>query len=263
MKDRMRQLEQDIIAGVANASAAGNDNDGVNSELTDNLSTVNSIAQTGSASSYLRQRLNTHNSGGACNNSMWREIVAMVSHENKGFYFLMKVFVIYIKIIIKSLIAIILRSTPSLRTYKLSGIKVGNFETSGFQNPTEMSEIFQYGIFAIRKFYVPVNPIIDISVRQISDVNLANDTTRIGFDSHADISCIGGGGRLLRVHDGKVCQVMPFNDGYKPLKDVRIIDTAFKYILDTDEPIIIVINQALDFRDSMTNFFTCDKNQFQ
>ena len=50
---------------------------------------------------------------------------------------------------------------------------------------------------------------------------------------------------------------MPFNDGYKPLKNVHIIDAAFKYILDTGEPVILIVNQALNFVDSMENSILC------
>ena len=82
--------------------------------------------------------------------------------------------------------------------------------------------------------------------------------TRLGTDSHADISCIGSSGYIIRVHSGKTCNVMPFNDGcYEPLKNVQIVDAVFKVQLDTGEQVLIVVNQGLNFKDSMRHSILC------
>lgn len=64
IEQRMQQMEQAIVAGVANGTLASNEADDTASELTGNRSTGNAYGTTGSASGYLRQRRNTHNNGG-------------------------------------------------------------------------------------------------------------------------------------------------------------------------------------------------------
>ena len=80
---------------------------------------------------------------------------------------------------------------------------------------------------------------------------------RLGTDSHADISCVGRHAKILSYHEGKSCTVHPFNDSYSPMKDVRTVNVAFAYDTDHGDTHILLLNQALDFTDTMNHSILC------
>ena len=45
-----------------------------------------------------------------------------------------------------------------------------------------------------------------------------NDESRLGIDSHADITCAGKHVKIMKVIHGKSCDVHLFNDSYKLLE---------------------------------------------
>ena len=77
--------------------------------------------------------------------------------------------------------------------------------------------------------------------------------TRLGSDSHADISCAGSDARILNFLDGRTCTVYPYNDSYKPKKEIKLCDVAFAYDTDDGRTYILRLNQCLDFRNEMKN----------
>ena len=77
--------------------------------------------------------------------------------------------------------------------------------------------------------------------------------TRLGSDSHADISCAGSDARILNFLDGRTCTVHPYNDSYKPKMEIKLCDVAFIYDTDDGRTYILRLNQCLDFRNEMKN----------
>lgn len=80
---------------------------------------------------------------------------------------------------------------------------------------------------------------------------------RLGIDSHADMSCIGAHATILEVYEGQLCNVMPFNDTYTPIQNVKTVNAAFAYDSDDGATYILNINQALDFSESMVHSLLC------
>ena len=90
----------------------------------------------------------------------------------------------------------------------------------------------------------------------LSDEQL-RDGCRLGFDSHSDMSYIGAHATIWEVYEGQLRNVMPFNDTYTPLKDVKTVDAAFAYDSDDGIKYILDVNQALDFSESMEHSLLC------
>ena len=81
--------------------------------------------------------------------------------------------------------------------------------------------------------------------------NKSVGATRLGADSHADISCAGQDARILDFVDGITCNVQPFNDVYQPRKSVKLCNVAYGYQSEEGKTYILVVNQCLDFTDEM------------
>ena len=75
----------------------------------------------------------------------------------------------------------------------------------------------------------------------------------LGLDTHADISCAGRDAWVLAQVEGRTCSVHPFNDSYKAMTGVNIVNVAYKYENDEGEQFILEVNQCLNFIDSMTH----------
>ena len=75
---------------------------------------------------------------------------------------------------------------------------------------------------------------------------------RVGIDSHADTSCAGRHVRILERIDGRSFSVSPFNDKYKPLEDIKMINGAVAIDID-DGTGFVELNNFLDFTDSMND----------
>ena len=50
--------------------------------------------------------------------------------------------------------------------------------------------------------------------------------SRMGLDTHADISCLGRHARITSVIDGSECTVHAFNDSYSPMHGVKTANGA-------------------------------------
>ena len=94
------------------------------------------------------------------------------------------------------------------------------------------------------------------NVIHLSDQELY-DGCRLGMDSHADMSCVGAHASILEVYEGQICNVMPFNDSYTPMKNIRTVNAAFAYDSDDGQTYILQVNQALDFSRSMKHSLLC------
>ena len=53
--------------------------------------------------------------------------------------------------------------------------------------------------------------------------------TMLGLDTHADISCAGCDAHIISKIDDRTCKVHPFNDSYKAMTGVEIVNVLFKY----------------------------------
>ena len=80
---------------------------------------------------------------------------------------------------------------------------------------------------------------------------------RFGADSHADVTVAGKHARVLSYVDGQICTVHPFHEGYKPKKNVRVINAAFAYDSDDGTTYVLVINHCLDFTKDMEHSLFC------
>ena len=76
---------------------------------------------------------------------------------------------------------------------------------------------------------------------------------KVGIDSHADTSCAGKHVRILERIDGKSYSVSPFNDQYKPLENVKMINGIVAVDRDDGSGFIVELNNFLDFTDSMND----------
>ena len=81
--------------------------------------------------------------------------------------------------------------------------------------------------------------------RYKSDMILTEDELlagcHLGTDSHADMSCIGSHAAILEVYEGQLCNVMPFNDTYTPMRDIKTVNAAFAYDSDDGKTYIFIL----------------------
>ena len=124
----------------------------------------------------------------------------------------------------------------------------------------------QYMFYKLLSYNLIIRPLYICSIttklfissnkaRQYKDIDLSDDELNcgcnLGLDSHADTLCAGQHVRVLEYIDGRECVVQPFNDGYKPIKNIGIVNGALAYDVGNGETYILLLNQALDFCDSM------------
>ena len=79
----------------------------------------------------------------------------------------------------------------------------------------------------------------------------------LGLDSHADISCAGRDGHILAQIEGRTCSVHPFNDSYKAMTGIDMVNVAYKYENCEGDQYILEVNQCLNFTDTMTHSILC------
>ena len=81
--------------------------------------------------------------------------------------------------------------------------------------------------------------------------------SRLGIDSHADISCVGKHARVIEVIEGEECTVHPFNDSMTPLKNVKTVNIAYTTDTPDGRTYILRVNRSLDFTASIGNSILC------
>ena len=90
----------------------------------------------------------------------------------------------------------------------------------------------------------------------LSDEELA-EGCRFGADSHADVTVAGKHAKILSYVDGQTCTVHPFHEGYKPKKNIKVVNVAFAYDSDDGVTYILVVNHCLDFTQDMNHSLFC------
>ena len=81
--------------------------------------------------------------------------------------------------------------------------------------------------------------------------------TRLGIDSHADISCAGRHARIVSVIEGSMSTVHAFSDSIKPIKNIRTVNVAYAYDTGDGKTYILRVNHCLDFTDKMQHSILC------
>ena len=65
----------------------------------------------------------------------------------------------------------------------------------------------------------------------------------LGLDTHEDISCAGRDAWVSAQVEGRTCSVHPFNDSYKAMTGVNIVNVAYNYENNEGEQFILEVNQ--------------------
>ena len=87
--------------------------------------------------------------------------------------------------------------------------------------------------------------------------NVESGESRLGFDSHADMTCVGRDAHIIEHVKGQVCTVKPFHDSYKPQENISVCNALFAYDFHGGKTILLRINQCLDFSKSMIHSLLC------
>ena len=64
----------------------------------------------------------------------------------------------------------------------------------------------------------------------------------LGLDTYADISCAVRDAHILAQIEGKTCSVHPFNDSYKPMPGINIVNVLYKYERCDGEQYVLEVN---------------------
>ena len=115
------------------------------------------------------------------------------------------------------------------------------------------NQIYEKGISGIK---ISFDEIDNFRRNNISSFSKANDEhkmeySRLGSDSHADISCAGRDAVIVEYLEGRSCTVHPFNDTYTPRSNVKLCNAVFAYDSEDGKVLLLKINQCLDFTREM------------
>ena len=80
---------------------------------------------------------------------------------------------------------------------------------------------------------------------------------RIELDSHATMTCVGKGARIMEVCEGQECNVYGFHQNFKPILNVNTVNVAYAYDSDDGKTYILHVNQALDFTNTLEHALLC------
>ena len=81
--------------------------------------------------------------------------------------------------------------------------------------------------------------------------------SRLGLDSHADMTCVGKDALIIEHVHGQTCTVHPFHDSYRPKTNVKVCNAAFAFDQDDGRTKILILNQCLDFSNTMEHSLLC------
>ena len=81
-----------------------------------------------------------------------------------------------------------------------------------------------------------------IKISAVSSVHIQEGRSEL--DSHAD-TCVAGATWKVMEYTGVVCNVYPYCNSYKPLKQVPVLEAISAYDHPTGEMFILVLAQAL------------------
>ena len=93
-----------------------------------------------------------------------------------------------------------------------------------------------------------------IKISAVNSVHIQEG--RLELDSHAD-TCVVGATWKVMEYTGVVCDVYPYSDSYKPLKQVPVVEAISAYDHPTGETFILVLAQALYLGDKQEPSLLC------
>ena len=93
-----------------------------------------------------------------------------------------------------------------------------------------------------------------IKISAVSSVHIQEGRSEL--DSHAD-TCVAGATWKVMEYTGVVCNVYPYSDSYKPLKQVPVVEAVTAYDHPTGETFILVLAQALYLGDRQEPSLLC------
>ena len=85
-----------------------------------------------------------------------------------------------------------------------------------------------------------------IKISAVNSVHIQEG--RLELDSHAD-TCVAGATWKVMEYTGVVCDVNPYSNSYKPLKQVPVVEAVTAYNHPAGEMFILVLAQALYLGD--------------
>ena len=85
---------------------------------------------------------------------------------------------------------------------------------------------FHDPLFPVTQTVNAVNVFSDQSTRFIQSLSFDEDGqyTRLGLDTHADMSVLGQDAVIHEILEGSQCNVRPFCDSYKTMKNVNVVN---------------------------------------
>ena len=93
-----------------------------------------------------------------------------------------------------------------------------------------------------------------IKISAVSSVHIQEGRSEL--DSHAD-TCVAGATWKVMEYTGVVCDVYPYSDSYKPLKQVPVVEAVTAYDHLTGETFILVLAQAFYLGDQQEPSLLC------
>ena len=103
-----------------------------------------------------------------------------------------------------------------------------------------------------------VTPYLERDVRDNFSSEEQNGESRFGLDSHADTSCAGKYVIIMEEIEGRLYDVYSFNEGhYTPMKKIQLINGMFSLFTSLGETIVVELNNALDFTNTMGHSLLC------
>ena len=126
----------------------------------------------------------------------------------------------------------------------------------GLKSITRDIAIFSPEVCSFRITYHGSSCVSPLHISELSSQEM-NDGVMLGIDSHADITCAGKHVKIMEVIHGKSCTVHPFNDSYKPMENISIINGVTAVDTSNGETYILELNHAMDFTRTMTNSLLC------
>ena len=93
-----------------------------------------------------------------------------------------------------------------------------------------------------------------IKISAVSSVHIQEGRSEL--DSHTD-TCIEGATWKVMEYTGVVCDVYPYSDSYKPLKQVPVMEVVTAYNHPAGETFILVLAQALYLGDQQEPSLLC------
>ena len=80
--------------------------------------------------------------------------------------------------------------------------------------------------------------------KQLLAEDLVNGS-RLGLDSHVDMSCAGRHARIMETIQGSLYNVQPFHDSYSVMEDIQTVNVVFAYDTTDGRSYVLHMNQCL------------------